>query len=62
MHLSLVGQSHLSRFIHWLCSGPVVALALRKENAIKEWRELMGPTDATVAKRQAPYTYVSDIS
>jgi nucleoside diphosphate kinase len=40
-------------------SGPMVALALRKENAIREWRSLAGPTDASVAKRTHPNTLVT---
>lgn len=32
-----------------ITSGPVIALVLEKENAIKEWRELMGATDCCKA-------------
>jgi nucleoside diphosphate kinase len=27
-------------------SGPVIALALERENAVKAWRDLMGPTNS----------------
>lgn len=30
---------------NFMCSGPVVVLALEKDNAIKDWRELMGATN-----------------
>jgi nucleoside-diphosphate kinase len=35
--------------VAFICQGPVVILALGKENAIKEWRELMGATDSKKA-------------
>jgi nucleoside diphosphate kinase len=37
-----------------LSSGPVTALVLEKDNAIKAWRELMGPTNTFKAKEEAP--------
>jgi len=37
-----------------LISGPVLALALRKTNAIKDWRTLCGPTNSLVAKKDDP--------
>jgi len=33
----------------YMCSGPVVLLALRGENAIRRWRDLMGATDPVKA-------------
>lgn len=34
----------------FMCSGPVVVMALEKENAIKSWRDLMGTTDPAQAE------------
>ena len=34
----------------FMCSGPVVLLALEKENAITTWRDLMGATNPEDAK------------
>jgi nucleoside-diphosphate kinase len=31
--------------VDFICSGPVIILALAKENAIKGWRDLIGATD-----------------
>ncbi len=36
--------------VRFMTSGPVVAVVLEGENAIKQWRDLMGPTDS----KQAP--------
>lgn len=31
--------------VDYMLSGPVIVMALEKENAIKDWRDLMGATD-----------------
>lgn len=31
--------------VKFMTSGPIIAMELRKENAIKAWRDLMGATD-----------------
>jgi nucleoside-diphosphate kinase len=36
--------------VAYITSGPVVMLALQKENAVQEWRDLMGATDPLKAK------------
>eukprot|EP00164_Ancoracysta_twista_P004596 GFYU01006206.1.p1 GENE.GFYU01006206.1~~GFYU01006206.1.p1 ORF type:complete len:388 (-),score=125.96 GFYU01006206.1:426-1589(-) len=38
----------------FMSSGPIVALALAKEDAITEWRSLMGPTDSNKARAEKP--------
>lgn len=35
--------------IEYITSGPVIIMTLAKENAIKEWRDLMGATNPTEA-------------
>eukprot|EP01006_Ploeotia_vitrea_P032667 TRINITY_DN64856_c2_g4_i1.p1 TRINITY_DN64856_c2_g4~~TRINITY_DN64856_c2_g4_i1.p1 ORF type:complete len:506 (+),score=266.24 TRINITY_DN64856_c2_g4_i1:57-1574(+) len=49
-----VGRSFFPQLLAFMTSGPAVALALRRTNAIKEWRKLCGPTNALVAKQEAP--------
>uniref|UniRef100_A0A8C0G5H2 Nucleoside diphosphate kinase-like domain-containing protein n=1 Tax=Chelonoidis abingdonii TaxID=106734 RepID=A0A8C0G5H2_CHEAB len=34
--------------------GPSVIMILTKENAVEQWRQLMGPTDPDVAKESSP--------
>lgn len=35
--------------VEFIASGPVIVMALEKENAIKDWRDLMGATDPSQA-------------
>ncbi len=42
-------QPWFSELIDFITSGPVVLLALQKENAIQAWRDLMGATDPAKA-------------
>lgn len=34
-----------NELVEFVCSGPVIIMALRKENAVQEWRNLMGTTN-----------------
>ncbi len=38
-----------NELVEFVCSGPVVVMALQKENAIADWRTLMGATDPAQA-------------
>lgn len=49
-----VGKSFYPELKSFMLSGPAVALALKRVNAIKAWRTLMGPTKAEVARETAP--------
>lgn len=37
--------------VEFMTSGPSVALALEKDDAVQAWRDLMGPTDSTKAPK-----------
>ncbi len=39
-------KSFFEDLIEFMTSGPSILLVLEKENAIEDWRELMGPTDS----------------
>ena len=34
-----------NELLEFITSGPIIVMALRKENAIEDWRKLMGSTD-----------------
>lgn len=39
------GKPFFDSLTDFMCSGPILVMALEKDNAIKEWRELMGATN-----------------
>ena len=39
------GKEFFNELIEFMTSGPIIVMVLEKENAIKAWRDLMGPTD-----------------
>jgi len=40
--------------VEFMTSGDAVLMILQKDNAIKAWREFMGPTNSLTAKKDAP--------
>lgn len=44
------GKGFFEELINFIISGPIIVLALEKENAVKAWRDLMGATDPTKAE------------
>ncbi|OVA08325.1 Nucleoside diphosphate kinase [Macleaya cordata] len=58
-NVTLLYAEHSSRsFFHslikYMTSGPVFLMVLEKENAISDWRAMIGPTDARKAKITHP--------
>ena len=43
------GKPFYEELVEFMTSGPVIVLALEKENAINAWRDLMGATDPAEA-------------
>merc|ERR1711937_909306 len=44
------GKMFFTNLVSYMSSGPVVALALAKKNAIADWRRVMGPTNPFFGK------------
>ncbi|KAL5062616.1 hypothetical protein RYX36_024353 [Vicia faba] len=49
-------KSFFSSLVKYMTSGPVLIMVLEKDNAIADWRALMGPTDASKAKITHPHS------
>merc|ERR1719326_1731622 len=48
------GKGFFAELVKFMTSGPIVAMKLERENAIKAWRSVMGPTNFETAKQEAP--------
>jgi len=48
------GKPFFKKLVDFMTSGPIYGMILSKSNAIKDWRALMGPTNALKAKEEAP--------
>ncbi|XP_062423893.1 thioredoxin domain-containing protein 3 [Rhea pennata] len=48
------GKPFFEPLVTCMTSGPSVIMVLTKENAVEEWRQLMGPTDPEIAKVISP--------
>ncbi|XP_071977329.1 thioredoxin domain-containing protein 6 [Engystomops pustulosus] len=48
------GKPFFDELVKYMCRGPCLMMILSKENAVQEWRSLMGPTDPTEAHTSSP--------
>ncbi|XP_059843321.1 thioredoxin domain-containing protein 6-like [Hypanus sabinus] len=46
-------------FVEYMISGPILVLALFRDNAIKHWRNLLGPDDVEQAKQDYPSSLIA---
>ncbi|KAM5152100.1 thioredoxin domain-containing protein 6 isoform 2-T2 [Mantella aurantiaca] len=50
------GKPFFEQLVNYMCRGPCLMMILSKENAVQEWRRLMGPTDPTIAQTSSPHS------
>ncbi|KAJ7322679.1 hypothetical protein JRQ81_018966 [Phrynocephalus forsythii] len=48
------GKPFYNELVDYMSTGPSVAMILTKENAVEEWRQLMGPSDPEKARETNP--------
>ncbi|XP_077647029.1 thioredoxin domain-containing protein 3 [Lonchura striata] len=48
------GKPFYEELVNFMTQGPSVIMVLSKENAVEEWRKLMGPTNPEEAKKTSP--------
>ncbi|KAI9474935.1 nucleoside diphosphate kinase, partial [Coemansia mojavensis] len=51
-----LGKPFYPRLISYMTSGPILALALTKQGAIREWREMIGSTRPAQMRIENPRT------
>lgn len=49
-----VGKEFFERLLDLMTEGPILAFEINGHNAIKKWREILGPTDPADARRDFP--------
>ncbi|XP_029462049.1 thioredoxin domain-containing protein 6 [Rhinatrema bivittatum] len=48
------GKPFFEQLVNYMCQGPCLMMILSKENAVEEWRKLMGPTNPAEAQTTVP--------
>ncbi|KAM3916927.1 thioredoxin domain-containing protein 6 [Leptodactylus fuscus] len=48
------GKPFFDQLVKYMCRGPCLMMILSKENAVQEWRSLMGPKDPAEAQTLSP--------
>ena len=49
------GKEFFPTLVDFMTSGPLCALSLAKPDAVRGWRELIGPTNSTFARSVKPH-------
>lgn len=53
------GKTFYGKLVNFMTSGPIWTIVLAKKNAVSQWRELVGPTNSTLAREIAPERYLA---
>lgn len=51
-----VGKPFYDNLVRFMSSGPTIGLELIADNGISAWRHLLGPTDSSTARSDAPHS------
>ena len=50
------GKPFYGKLIDYITSGPVVAMCLARQNGVHHWRQVLGPTKVSEARKKSPYS------
>ncbi|KAK2188196.1 hypothetical protein NP493_140g00039 [Ridgeia piscesae] len=56
------GQPYYQDLVDRMSSGPLLALALARDDAVQGWRDLLGPKEVKIAKEEAPESFRAQFS
>lgn len=48
------GKPFFDKLVGFMTEGPIVAFEITGEDAVARWRQVLGPTDSSVARQEAP--------
>ena len=48
------GKPFFEKLVEFMTEGPIIAFEITGEDVIGKWREMLGPTNSTVARQEAP--------
>uniref|UniRef100_A0A4W3GQ02 Nucleoside diphosphate kinase-like domain-containing protein n=1 Tax=Callorhinchus milii TaxID=7868 RepID=A0A4W3GQ02_CALMI len=51
------GKAHFKELVNYMSRGTSLMMILTKENAVRDWRDLMGPADLELAKKSFPNSF-----
>ena len=55
-YIEHIDKPFFGNLMNLITEGPMVALEMKGEDAVRGWRRLLGPTDSAQARRDAPYS------
>ncbi|KAI0230921.1 Thioredoxin domain-containing protein [Lamellibrachia satsuma] len=56
------GQPYYEDLVNKMSGGPLLALALARDDAVQGWRDLLGPKEVGVAREEAPESFRAQFS
>lgn len=53
-YIEHAGKPFFNNLVKFMMEGPIVVIEMKGENAVRVWREMLGPTNSAQARRDAP--------